>query len=143
MVKYGIWQKIRDIPSEIKYFIQRGRRGYSDRDIWGLDSYLVSIIYNGIKKLHDVGMHEFHTSIEFKQMVEGFGLLKDYADEKIYYGGFMETKKKRNMEKHMRIGPFFKDYKFTTRKEEKKISRAFKLFEKNFFQTMGLNEKST
>jgi hypothetical protein len=29
-----------DIPDEIRWFIQRGRRGYSESDLWSLDWYL-------------------------------------------------------------------------------------------------------
>ena len=33
-----------DAYHEIKYFIQRGKRGYSDNDCWGIDWYLSDII---------------------------------------------------------------------------------------------------
>lgn len=33
---------VRDVPRRIRWFIQRGRRGYSDRDLWSLDHYLLS-----------------------------------------------------------------------------------------------------
>lgn len=46
------WLEIpKDIQREIKYFIQRGRRGYSDRDTWGFDHYLAEIISGGTKHL--------------------------------------------------------------------------------------------
>lgn len=38
-----------NIFDEIKYFIQRGIKGYSDRDLWNLDLYLAKIICNGVK----------------------------------------------------------------------------------------------
>lgn len=37
--------------SEIKFFYQRGRRGYSDRDFWNLDMYLGRVVCAGIKNL--------------------------------------------------------------------------------------------
>lgn len=43
--------KIADIPSEIKWFWQRGRRGYSDRDVWGFDHYLTQVIIGGTAQL--------------------------------------------------------------------------------------------
>ena len=49
----GIYHKIKDFPREIKYFVQRGRRGYSDRDIWSYDYFLADIIGNGLKQLAD------------------------------------------------------------------------------------------
>jgi len=35
----------------IKYFIQRGRRGYSDEDLWDFDSYLSSMIAPALRHL--------------------------------------------------------------------------------------------
>ena len=39
----------KDFYLESKWFIQRGIRGYSDRDIWNFDYYLSNIITKGIK----------------------------------------------------------------------------------------------
>lgn len=36
---------------ELKYFIQRGRRGYSDRDLWNFDEYLYKIIPPALRHL--------------------------------------------------------------------------------------------
>ena len=38
---------------EIKWFIQRGKRGYSDKDVWAFDSYIAGMISNGIRTLED------------------------------------------------------------------------------------------
>jgi len=35
----------------IKYFIQRGRRGYSDEDLWGFNDYLCKIIPPALRHL--------------------------------------------------------------------------------------------
>ena len=32
------------IPKEIKWFFQRGFRGYSDRDVWNIDEWFLNII---------------------------------------------------------------------------------------------------
>jgi hypothetical protein len=37
--------------NEIKYFIQRGKRGYSNRDLWDVNSYLCEIIPQMIRHL--------------------------------------------------------------------------------------------
>lgn len=34
---------------EIKNFIQRGKRGYSDEDLWDLDEYLGRILYESVR----------------------------------------------------------------------------------------------
>ena len=49
---YRLWNhKIKMIPKEIKWFYQRGRRGYSDCDLWGFDSFLSEIIAKGCRQL--------------------------------------------------------------------------------------------
>lgn len=50
-IRFGIKNKIVDFPREVKYFIQRGKRGYSNRDVWGFDYYLAKVISGGIDKL--------------------------------------------------------------------------------------------
>ena len=51
---YEIGRKL-EIPGDTyrntKWFIQRGKRGYSDRDIWGFHYYLSELIHNGMKEL--------------------------------------------------------------------------------------------
>lgn len=42
-----------EMYSEVKWFIQRGIRGYSDRDVWNFDSYMNEIMSKAIKHLVD------------------------------------------------------------------------------------------
>lgn len=42
---------LRTLPREARYFIQRGRRGYSDRDVWSLDAYLADVIAGSVTQL--------------------------------------------------------------------------------------------
>jgi hypothetical protein len=49
---YNLPDVPRDTYNEIKYFIQRGKRGYSDRDLWEFDYYLSDVISKGIKDLN-------------------------------------------------------------------------------------------
>jgi len=59
---FTIWCKFRlyfwDYPQDtirnIKWFIQRGKRGFADCDIWQFDYYLSHLIENGIGRLSDV-----------------------------------------------------------------------------------------
>lgn len=44
--------KIKMVFNEIKYFIQRGIRGYSDRDVWGLDNYLNEVLSTALLQLN-------------------------------------------------------------------------------------------
>ena len=40
-----------NLIKEIKWFFQRGKRGWADCDIWSFDYYLSGIIINGLKQL--------------------------------------------------------------------------------------------
>jgi len=48
------WNYVSAIPLEIKSFIQRGIRGYSDKDTWDFDSYLSKVIKGGVQHLIDI-----------------------------------------------------------------------------------------
>lgn len=49
---YRTWKyKIKYFPSEVKWFIQRGRRGYADCDTWSFDHYLSKVIASGLRDL--------------------------------------------------------------------------------------------
>lgn len=44
----------RDCYRAIKGFIQRGKRGYADCDIWQFDTYLAKMIFNGVKEIKEI-----------------------------------------------------------------------------------------
>lgn len=49
---YRIWKyKIKIFPREVKWFIQRGRRGYADCDVWDFHSHLTRVIEGGLKQM--------------------------------------------------------------------------------------------
>ena len=50
-VRYGLWNKISDIPFEIKMAHQRVKRGYSDYDCWGLYYFLSKVISRAVRDL--------------------------------------------------------------------------------------------
>ena len=41
---YRNWYKLTNVPKEIKWFIQRGKRGWAECDVWGLNTYLARVI---------------------------------------------------------------------------------------------------
>ncbi len=45
------WDNPRDLIDNIKWFIQRGKRGYSDRDLWDLQHYITGVMINSLKDL--------------------------------------------------------------------------------------------
>jgi len=51
--------KIKDKLFDIKCFIQRGREGYSDKDLWDFDCYLAKVISNGLQRLKEKGLTSY------------------------------------------------------------------------------------
>lgn len=49
------WTWFCDIPRETKWFIQRGRRGWSDRDVWCMHCHLTEIIVGMTEHLRKHG----------------------------------------------------------------------------------------
>lgn len=43
--------RIKNFPRKVKWFIQRGKRGYADCDLWNFDTYLEKIISKGLREL--------------------------------------------------------------------------------------------
>ncbi len=57
---------IRDIYTEIKYFIQRGKRGWSDRDAWGWCTYHTKTVIAVLKYLQE-NRHGYPHGLTSKQ----------------------------------------------------------------------------
>tara|TARA_Y100000034_G_C6558827_1_gene241756 strand:- start:93 stop:518 length:426 start_codon:yes stop_codon:yes gene_type:complete len=47
------YRRLMEIPSRIKFFIQRGRRGWSDQDAWSVDYWLVDNLIPMLKRLKE------------------------------------------------------------------------------------------
>lgn len=47
------WENVTSIPRKIKWFIQRGRRGWADCDLWSLDEYLAQWLPDALLKLKE------------------------------------------------------------------------------------------
>ena len=86
----------------IKWFIQRGRRGYADCDVVDMDSYLIKTILPMLKQLKEIKHGHPHgtTSEEWDQilsdMIAGFEagkhLLEDNYMDEIQPGWYDPTK---------------------------------------------------
>lgn len=57
---------VRHYLYEVKYFLQRGWRGYSDRDLWSLDYYLARVLQDALPDLAD----RAHTYIPQEDMTD-------------------------------------------------------------------------
>lgn len=74
---YRVVHFIQDLPYDIKYFIQRGKRGYSIRDTWSFDMYLADVIGSGLlhlaKNTHGWPDSKFKTFEEWQKELETIG----------------------------------------------------------------------
>jgi|TARA_Y100000310_G_C20601248_1_gene773165 hypothetical protein len=104
-------KNIADIPREIKWFWQRGRRGYSDCDVWGFDTYLAKVIPGGLRALRD--LENSHPALIPPK--EWMAILTNIADE-------IERANKQYEE-----GVSF------TKKDQKRLTLAFWKLGKHFF----------
>jgi hypothetical protein len=94
--KYTI-RKIRDYPQDtyyrIKYFIQRGKRGYADCDVWQADYHATSVMLGMLKDLrqHAHG-HPVYDEVQtfedwekaLDTMIEGFEAAKRVIEDNYY-----------------------------------------------------------
>lgn len=152
---YRLWKyKIAYIPREIKWFIQRGKHGYSDRDVWGLDTYMASVIYGSLKQLkenkcgcpatYNNKTKQYDYSVKrwneiLNEMVIGFALLNEMCSdsnsvESLWGCGNITAERRKQFEEttkkiHNNVNS---DVKVLTFKDEQRIDKAFELFKEHF-----------
>jgi hypothetical protein len=51
---YRLWFHICDTPRQIKWFCQRGKRGYADCDLWNLGPYTITTLLAALKEFKKV-----------------------------------------------------------------------------------------
>ncbi len=110
-----MWEWPGDRLREFKWFIQRGRRGYADSDLWSLDYYLSDWMPKALRQLkkHHTGYpgwKEANTDAKWKAILEKMAI------------GFEASSK----QKDALLLPTSKRYK----KFQKQIDEGFDLFAK-------------
>lgn len=140
------WNWFSDIPRNIKYFIQRGMRGYSDCDLWGMHHYLTETILNMLVELR-ARKHSYPATEDangeftydegrwtdiIDKMIDGFAILRkcDLYDEMIEYAPNFPLADREKMEKSMQ--EHYPRWRFTTKEEEEKVKKAFELMFKYY-----------
>ena len=124
-IYYPLWRKWRwfkNIPRELLWFIQRGKRGYADCDVWSLDGYLCSWLPSALRKLkkisHGYPDGDVKSMGEWKEILEktsrGFEAVTKLDD------AICSKKYNTKLEKSKRI------------KLQKEIDEGMKLFVKHF-----------
>ena len=89
---YGFLQLIKDLPNILKHFIQKIFRGYSDQDLWALDTTMKKFILprlKAFKKMNRYGIPildkemsvvEMHQGRSAEQMEEEVKTWESYLD---------------------------------------------------------------
>lgn len=112
---YRLWNnEISMIPRRIKWFFQRGWRGYSDFDVWSFDYYLANIISKGCKQLAKEA-HGYPCESSIDEWNKTLLLLSKEFEE---YNKIMELEEGYD--------------KFSREEYEKKVNDMFELLKKNF-----------
>lgn len=116
---------------KIKDFIQRGRRGYSDRDLWNFDYFLADLISKGINELKK---DCFSYPLAFRDEVEwanalttmsyAFQMEKKAIDGEVFICEEEEIAKFKD-----EVGKFMK---VLTREEVRLYKKGWRLFEEHF-----------
>lgn len=52
--RWKVAQPIDRFPREVRWFIQRGRRGWSDRDMWSMDEYVARVNVEMLARLREI-----------------------------------------------------------------------------------------
>lgn len=104
-IKYGIKNKLEDIPLNIKSFIQRGKRGWSNRDTWSLDYYLSNTISKTVRHLKEhvhgvpIGLTKGKWVDILNTIAEAFDFARRCSDGDLYL--IRNKRKRKQWQKHL------------------------------------------
>lgn len=122
---------------ELKAFIQRGKRGWANRDTWNFDYFLADVIVGGVKYLKKT-QHGHPSALTQKQwdkilneITWTFKTAKKISDGDVFYIDVEEYDKLARQWKKKMYGGI--TLKLLTKKECMKYERGFNLFKKHFF----------
>ena len=139
---YRLFDFIKDIPKEIKWFLQRGFIGYSDKDVCDMDIWFENTIIPMLEQLqkikhgYPINMTEQQWNITLNNMINYFKETTDkYCPEKNEYEEeYLNSMHEGNQENFKKLRDKWSD------REEKIIGyktymrdKAFKLFSKYFY----------
>lgn len=81
------WEVVGEYYRLTKWFVQRGRRGYSDRDVWGWCDYMARVNVAALRHLakskmgHPIGMTMPSWRNRLLKMADGFQAFIDDTDD--------------------------------------------------------------
>lgn len=139
-----------DIPMKIKCFYQRGKRGWSDRDWWGLDEYISNIVIECLTKLKKerIGLPTWSENKSEKQakkewtnildtIINTFKINLDIIERDTIYIPIENFTWKKYKSYKRYVEKMKKKYnikiRLMTKRESQKYEKGFDLFKKYFF----------
>lgn len=129
-----------DLKRDIVAFIQRGKRGWANRDVWGFGAYLSQILKDGLYHLKENkcgypgNMTEGQWVDALNKMIDTFQLAYEIYNGDVFY---MSTKE-WNEETYLKMLTYTKEKdsgmkKVVSKKEAREFEEGFKLFQTHFF----------
>ena len=138
---YKIIDFFKYLPQEIKYFCQRGIRGYSDRDVLGIDEWFLNIIVPMLEQLKEtkLGYPSDLTSEQWNDILdriifcfkeaneETCSMVNEYETDFMFgIFGNLEKESKELENNYFKRAEEIENYQLQMKEE------AFKLFSKYF-----------
>ena len=127
----------------LKFFIQRGNRGYSDADLWGFHYYLSDIISKGCHRLADIaigypGYGEANTLEKWeailREIAEGFDASLNWEDD--FYADKPDLVMHVSDEGHVTFDPHdwtYDELHVADKAHKVKLDKSMNLFKKWFY----------
>jgi hypothetical protein len=130
---------LEDLYRDIRAFIQRGKRGWSNRDVWGLGDYISDVLVgalNHLKRYHSGypgDLTEGQWIDILNELIWTFETAQEIWSGDVWYMGTYEWKE----DQYQNMLALSKNKKTALRilskKEAKKLEAGFKLFQIYFF----------
>ena len=138
---YRIMDFIKNIPREIKWFFQRGTRGYSDKDVWSIDIWFKSIIIPMLEQLketkqgHPIDMTEEEWNLTLNNMINYFKECTDFycSEKNEYEDEYMSRIMSANEYDKLLADKWLKREEEIDKYKNKMKDKAFELFSKHFY----------
>lgn len=130
---------IKYIPLNVKSFLQRGKRGWSDGDVWGLSHYLSKTIAETVAHLKETnhgypcGLTEGKWIDILNEISRTFELAKRMDENELYYIKSIRQRKKWQKTVDGINKTYGSHDRCMTDEEIKAYEKGFDLFRKYFF----------
>ena len=130
---YRLCDKIKMIPREVKWFVQRGIRGWADSDVWSVDWYICKIMPPMLKRLKKI-KHGYPCDMTEKQwdsIISDMIYMFEIASKIQNYDAVFPSKKKETEAINAHRRKF--RIKVLTQEEYSRYKKGWKLFQEYFY----------